>query len=252
MDTAPLPYLWVLRAGALLLLALGALTATRRTLRPWLAAAGLAPGLVPAALRTAQAGHLPLAGLHETLLTFGACFPLVCALPCARTGAARAYGLCLAAGGVLLGLATLAPVRPTPLVPALQTLWFEVHVASSFFAYACFGYGAAASALLLVGAGQGHEGSLAASAHRWGFAWFTWAMVSGGIWAYLAWGTYWLWHVKELWSGLIWTFYAGLVHLPHMAGWRGRRQAALSLVGFGLVLFTYLGVGLLMRNTHQF
>jgi ABC-type transport system involved in cytochrome c biogenesis permease subunit len=42
------------------------------------------------------------------------------------------------------------------------------------------------------------------------------------------------------------------VHLPHLRGWSGRRQALLTLAGFGIVLFTYLGVGLLMRNTHQF
>jgi ABC-type transport system involved in cytochrome c biogenesis permease subunit len=248
----PTAYLWLLRGAAVLLLALAALAFSRRAASPWLAAAGVVPGLVPAAVRSLQVGHLPLAGLHETLLTFGVCFPLVSALPCLRFGAVRTYGLCLAAGGVLLGLAAQTPARPTPLVPALQTLWFEIHVASSFFAYACFGLGASAAALQFLGLGQGREESLIPSAHRWGFAWFTWAMVSGGIWAYLAWGTYWLWHVKELWSGILWTYYAGLVHLPHLSGWRGRRQASLSLVGFGLVLFTYLGVGLLMRNTHQF
>ncbi|MBI5014926.1 MAG: cytochrome c biogenesis protein CcsA [Deltaproteobacteria bacterium] len=245
-------YLWTLRGASALLLALAVFALGRRSASAWLAAAGAVPGLLPAAARTFQVGHLPLAGLHETLLTFGVCFPLVSALACLRRGAVRAYGLCLMASAALLGLATLAPVRPTPLVPALQTLWFEVHVTSSFFAYACFGLGACAAVLELGRVGQGQEAGIIASAHRWGFAWFTWAMVSGGIWAYLAWGTYWLWHVKELWSGILWTYYAGAVHLPYVAGWRGRRQAGLSLVGFGLVLFTYLGVGLFMRNTHQF
>lgn len=245
-------YVGALRVAAAALVLLGALALTRPRLSPWLAAAGVAPGLAAAAWRTVQVGHLPLSGLHETLLAFGACCSLVAAVPCARAGAARAYGLSLGAGGLLLALAAGVPARPTPLVPALQTPWFEIHVASSFLAYACFGLGAWASLLRLTGGAQGGEAAIASSAHRWGFAWFTWAMVSGGIWAYLAWGTYWLWHVKELWSGILWTYYAGLVHLPHLAGWRGRRQAAASVAGFGLVLFTYLGVGLLMRNTHQF
>lgn len=248
----PHAYLWSLYGAAGLLVALGSLALFRRTATAWLAAAGALPSLVPAAARTLQVGHLPLAGLHETLLAFGVCFPLVSALPCLWRGTVRVYGLCLLAAGALLGLSAATPARPTPLVPALQTLWFEVHVTSSFLAYACFGVGACAGALSLSGMGQGKEGALLESAHRWGFAWFTWAMVSGGIWAYLAWGTYWLWHVKELWSGILWTYYAAIIHLPHLAGWRGRRQAALSVSGFGLVLFTYLGVGLLMRNTHQF
>jgi ABC-type transport system involved in cytochrome c biogenesis permease subunit len=202
--------------------------------------------------RTAQVGHLPLAGLHETLLTFGVSLVLVSARPCGREGAWGIFGICLCGAGALWLAASVAPARVTPLVPALQTLWFEVHVLSSFFGYACFGLSAAAASTQLGGRRDPGAGRIIRDANVWGFAWFTWAMVSGGIWAHLAWGAYWLWHVKELWSGILWVYYAGVVHLPHVRGWSGRRQAALSVVGFGIVLFTYLGVGLLMKNTHQF
>lgn len=249
----PVPdYLTVLRLVAGGLAALGAWSA-------WKARGGAAPALVGVAAavaaggwRATQVGHLPFAGLHETLLTFGVCLSFVAALAAVTAGAWRVYGLSTVLAGALVALASIAPARPTPLVPALQTLWFELHVGSSFVAYACFALSGAAGAVELLRAGGGQERPLLETANRWGFAWFTWAMVSGGVWAYLAWGAYWLWHVKELWSALLWTFYAGVVHLPHTPGWRGRRQAALSVGGFGLVLVTYLGVGLLMRNTHQF
>jgi ABC-type transport system involved in cytochrome c biogenesis permease subunit len=247
----PDPYLWALQGAALLLACIGLLLVLR-----WLKAPlwGLAPAAAAVALpgwRAVQTGHLPLASLHETLLTFGACLVLVSAPACARYRLPRVFGLCLGGAGALWLFSSALPARPTPLVPALQTLWFEVHVLTSFVAYACFALAAAAGTVHLLSSG-GAERRVVRGANLWGFACFTWAMVSGGIWAYLAWGTYWLWHVKELWSALVWTFYAGLIHLPHLPRWKGRVQSALSLVGFGLVLFTYLGVGLFMRNTHQF
>ncbi|MFU8857826.1 MAG: cytochrome c biogenesis protein [Deferrisomatales bacterium] len=202
--------------------------------------------------RTAQTGRPPLTGLHETTLLLGILLVVTAALFCVRGGHGRAYGLCLLGAATLWAVSSATNPRPAPDLPALQTWWFEIHVATSFASYACFAVGAAAGLVHLAGGERpGNRGVLEA-ANRWGFAWFTWGMVSGGIWAYLAWGTYWLWHVKELWSAIVWTYYAGLIHLPHMAGWRGRRQSWASVVGLGLVLFTYLGVGLLMRNTHQF
>lgn len=254
--TVPSAYPWVVRAAGLVFLLLGAAVAARgrtarREPRAWAAGAVVA-ALLLAGWRSAQVGHLPLSGLHETLLVFGVCLTLVAAPPSALYRLPRLLGLCLATAGVFWLLASLAPAGPTPLFPALQTIWFEVHVASSFLAYACFGLSAAAGTLCLTGAAQGAEQRIVGGANAWGFAWFTWAMVSGGIWAYLAWGAYWLWHVKELWSAVVWTYYAGMVHLPHLPAWRRKRQAALSVAGFAVVLFTYLGVGLLMRNTHRF
>jgi ABC-type transport system involved in cytochrome c biogenesis permease subunit len=215
-------------------------------------AGGTLVALLLAGWRSGQVGHLPLAGLHETLLVFGVCLTLVAGPPAVACRLPRLLGLCLAGAGVLWLLSSFAPSGPTPLVPALRTIWFEVHVVSSFVAYACFGLSAAAASLCLFGRGDGAEARVVRAGNAWGFAWFTWAMVSGGIWAYLAWGAYWLWHVKELWSAIVWTFYAGMVHLPHLPGWKATRQSAWSIVGFALVMFTYLGVGLLMRNTHRF
>ncbi|HEX9860648.1 MAG TPA: cytochrome c biogenesis protein CcsA, partial [Nitrospirota bacterium] len=85
----------------------------------------------------------------------------------------------------------------------------------------------------------------------YGYALFTVSMVIGGIWAYLAWGTYWLWKVKELWSFLIWIYYAGFLHAIYVKKLRGRGVAWLSIIGFAITMFTYLGVGIMMKSTHQ-
>ena len=52
-----------------------------------------------------------------------------------------------------------------------------------------------------------------------GYVLFSIAMIFGGIWAYLAWGTYWLWTPKELWTTIVWFFYSLYLHARLVRGW---------------------------------
>ena len=78
-----------------------------------------------------------------------------------------------------------------------------------------------------------------------GFPLLTVAIITGAIWAETAWGTYWSWDPKETWSLITWFIYAALLHGRLTTGWRGRRAAVLSIIGFFVLLFTFLGVNLL-------
>jgi cytochrome c-type biogenesis protein CcsB len=78
-----------------------------------------------------------------------------------------------------------------------------------------------------------------------GFLFLSVGIISGAVWANSAWGRYWGWDPKETWSLITWFIYATLLHARLMRGWRGRRIAYLSLVGFSAVVFTYFGVNLL-------
>ena len=75
-----------------------------------------------------------------------------------------------------------------------------------------------------------------------GFPLLTVGIITGAVWAQQAWGTYWSWDPKETWSLITWLLYAGLLHGRLTVGWRGRRAAIWALIGFGSVLFTFLGV----------
>jgi ABC-type transport system involved in cytochrome c biogenesis permease subunit len=86
----------------------------------------------------------------------------------------------------------------------------------------------------------------------WGFFLFSASMFAGAVWAYLAWGTYWLWEPKVLWSFIVWFYYAGAMHAYYIKAWRGRGLAVATVIGYVVVLFTYLGVGLLMKSSHNF
>lgn len=78
-----------------------------------------------------------------------------------------------------------------------------------------------------------------------GFLFLSVGIISGAVWANSAWGRYWGWDPKETWSLITWFIYATLMHARMMRGWRGRRIAYLSLLGFAAVVFTYFGVNLL-------
>ena len=151
---------------------------------------------------------------------------------------------------LLLGSA-LSPVMRGPLPPVLRTIWFELHVMLSFLSYAFFAVGAVFGILFL----RDPDPDLDRSQYRnalLGYVLFSLAMVFGGIWAYLAWGTYWLWTPKELWTTIVWFFYSLYLHARLVKGWTGRPVAGMAIAGFIIVMFTYVGVGLLMKSSHEF
>jgi cytochrome c-type biogenesis protein CcsB len=78
-----------------------------------------------------------------------------------------------------------------------------------------------------------------------GFLFLSVGIITGAVWANSAWGRYWGWDPKETWSLITWFIYATLLHARMTRGWRGKRIAYLSLLGFAAVVFTYFGVNLL-------
>jgi cytochrome c-type biogenesis protein CcsB len=85
-----------------------------------------------------------------------------------------------------------------------------------------------------------------------GFTAFTLGMISGAIYGQVALGSYWRWDPKEVWSLITWLFYAALLHTRLTRGWRGRRGAWLAVIAFGVLMFTFIGAGLLFPGYHNF
>jgi cytochrome c-type biogenesis protein CcsB len=85
-----------------------------------------------------------------------------------------------------------------------------------------------------------------------GFFLLTLGIISGALWAGSAWGYYWSWDPKETWSLITWFAYAAMVHQRVVLGWRGKRAAILAIFGFGLVMFTFVGVSALLGGHHAF
>ena len=87
-----------------------------------------------------------------------------------------------------------------------------------------------------------------------GFAFPVWtfAVIAGAIWAKYAWSRYWGWDPKETWSFITWVCYAAYLHARATAGWRGRRAAYLSLVGFGALVVDYYVVNTVITGLHSY
>jgi len=204
--------------------------------------------------RGSSLGRLPLVGPHDTLIFFSASLALM-AVPFFRASHLRdAKGFSWGAGFLAALFALLALPFPSfamPLPPVLKTIWFELHVALAFFAYALFAIGALLGALFLSDRGRPLL-DLQYRASLVGYSFFSASMVAGGIWGHYAWGTYWLWTPKELWTSILWLFYTLYLHVRLKgARWDGM-VAWGGIVGFGVALFTYLGVSILMKSSYSF
>ncbi|MBC7962633.1 MAG: cytochrome c biogenesis protein CcsA [Steroidobacteraceae bacterium] len=199
-------------------------------------------------------GRLPLIGPHDTLLFF--------ALSLAVMGLFMSFSPILqgvrwftSSIGITAGVITLAALRfkplNMPLPQILDTLWFELHVVVAFFGYALFAIGGVVCvAYLLTGIRTYLDVYYKAALVGWTF--FSASMMSGGIWGYYAWGTYWLWTPKELWTSILWLFYAMALHVRLKGARWDTLSAWLGILGVFVMLFTYLGVSLLMKSSHSF
>ena len=223
-----------------------------------LAVGGFALQTICLGMRWAEAGYLPVTNLFGTQFFFSwalAATYLYFELRYRIHAAGLFVIFCTLA---LLGSALPRDPAIPPLVPALDTPLFTLHVAFSFMGYALFAIAFSLGGLYLVQRrlqsallpDQALLRKLNEEAVFLGFCLFTLCMIFGSIWAYVAWGYYFSWNIKGVWSALVWLFYAGMCHAKFIRRWQGTGYALLSIAGFGVVLFTYLGIGLLMSSNH--
>lgn len=78
------------------------------------------------------------------------------------------------------------------------------------------------------------------------------ALIFAMIWAQIAWSRFWGWDPKEVWALITWLFYSAYLHLRLSRGWLGTRSAWLAVIGFIVVLFTLIGVNLVIAGLHSY
>ena len=165
-------------------------------------------------------------------------------------------------------ISSAVPGSQAPVKPIFKSLWLTLHVGTVFVGNALLAISCLAAIMYLIqerqikrkrfGTFYGRLPSLATLdninhyAILYGFPFLTLGMVSGSIYAHFALGIYWQWDPKEVWSLICWLFYAALIHERLVVGWQGRKAAIMSIVCFSLLIFTFLGVSLLMGGYHSF
>jgi cytochrome c-type biogenesis protein CcsB len=231
------------------------------TVISFLGLVALSVGLI---LRGIESGHWPLASTYEFALAFVWSIVLVYLLleqvMGTREGGAFAlpiaFLLCTYARFVIPDSAQ----APQPLLPALRSLWLQLHAGTAAIAYGAFAVASGGGVMVLVGEFSRQRGArgvglpslpLSDRFTYWavalGYPFMSLAILTGAIWAQVAWGRYWGWDIKETWALITWLIYTLFLHLRAIRGWRGRPVAVLAIIGFAVVLFTFLGVGWLAR-----
>jgi cytochrome c-type biogenesis protein CcsB len=215
-------------------------------------------------LRGLAAGRVPWANMYEFALTGVAVIVGVFVVSRAWRDLNFLGVFITGLASVFLGVATVNfYVAPTPLPPALQSYWLVIHVFVATLATGFFALGSGLSILQLLKERRdsGFLRSLPSAvqledlAYRVsviGFIAWTFTLIAGAVWAEHAWGRYWGWDTKEVWTFVIWVIYAGYVHARATRGWRGSRSAWLQLIGFAAVLFNFTIVNLFFKGLHAY
>jgi cytochrome c-type biogenesis protein CcsB len=208
-------------------------------------------------------GHAPLSNLYESLIFFSWTVALLYLVIEWRIKSKNLGGFVIPFAFLSIAYASFSPhvnSRIQPLIPALQSNWLISHVITCFFGYAAFTIACGLGIMYLLKGLDRGEGSnsflkllpkedildeLSYHSVVIGFIFLTLGIITGSVWAYSAWGSYWSWDPKETWSLITWLIYAVMLHSRFVRGWQGKRMAIMSIIGFASVLFTYFGVNLL-------
>lgn len=223
-----------------------------------LAAVGFALHTGALILRTVVSRHAPFTNMYESLsfLAWASVLALIVLDRKFRIPRVAPYVMLIAVGLVALASSPLMPKEATPLVPALQSYWLWLHVSVTLLGEAFFAVAFVASLLYLRADTEEKKLKMDAVAYRAvavGFPLFTLGgLIFGMVWAYKAWGTYWSWDPKEVWSLITWIVFALYLHTRIVMGWKGKRSALISIIGFLAALFTYFGVNYLLSGLHSY
>lgn len=209
---------------------------------------GFALACASVGFRWWHVGHVPLQNLFEVFLVMAMLvYPL--SLACRLGWKMSGYRW-----DALIGVLFLVPAgflfsaAPQRLPPALQSPLFIPHVMAYMVAYVLMAKATIQAGLQLRSATAEemllHEGH-AASLARAGLVLLTLGLILGAWWGKLAWGDYWNWDPKEMWSLATWLIYVAYFHLRAATARRWPKLTAVMLMlGMAAIVITLLVVSL--------
>jgi cytochrome c-type biogenesis protein CcsB len=235
----------------------------------WLAAAAQ---LAATATRGLAAHRMPWGNMYEFVLSVTTVGAVAWLAVMTVKPQVRRLGLVISLVQVLLlGIAGMVLYRQVePLVPALQSYWFVVHVSAAVTASGLFLAAFVPAAMFLIRTGYdkgktrfpyslGARVPAAESMERlafrltaFSFPIWTFAVAAGSIWAEAAWGRYWGWDPKEVWAFISWVVYAGYLHARATPSVKRTTVAWIAVLGFATMLMNLFGVNIFFTGLHSY
>lgn len=220
-------------------------------------------------VRYVQAGYTPITNIHESLSFLSLCTAgFFLYLKHSYKKVSLLGSIIVPVLSLILIWAWVFPADIRPLPPVLQSYWLPIHTVFAFVGNAIFLTGFFVSILYLeVERGIKKKrfpplskrlpsletlDSINYRCMSYGFPFLTIGIITGSLWAGIAWGSYWNWDPKETWSLITWIVYAILIHNRLAIGWRGRKTAYMMIIGFFSILVTFLGVNFISGGLHSY
>ena len=169
---------------------------------------------------------------------------------------------------VFMLLSSAIPGRVIPNSKLFKSFWLTIHVATMFIGMAIFALAFCAGIMYLLQERQIKSKSFGLLYRRlpslevldslnyvcltFGFPLITIGLISGFVYAGAVWQSFWHWDPKEILSVVTWLIYAVLLHERLAVGWRGRRAAIMAIIGFSVILVTFVGTSVILKVHHSF
>lgn len=205
------------------------------------------------------AGRLPLSNQFEFATGFAWGVGLMHIFLALKLKEDWVNAVALPAAFLILSYAAFLPRDINPIMPALKSMWFGLHIGSAVFAYAAFLIAGSIGIRFLMlnkrNKDDKHLVSLDRLSYRlisFGFLLLTVVILSGCIWAEQAWSTFWSWDPKETWALITWLIYAIYLHQRLRRHKKGTGMAWFAVIAVICVLFTFIGVNQLLPGLHSY
>ena len=218
--------------------------------------------------RYVAAGHLPITSPHEAASFFAWAIVFLFFLMEFRYKIGLLGAFIMPVVFFLMFASSLLSRDIKPLHPTLQSYWLGIHTLFAFLGNAAFALACVTGIMYLLQEHYLKSKRLGDLFERLpdiqtldylnyrlisiGFPALLLAMITGSLWANSAWGSYWRWDPREVLALISMFIYAIILHARLLAGWRGRKAALLSILGFAFILLAFFGIKLLQKGMHIF
>lgn len=195
--------------------------------------------------RCIDTGHPPYRTLFESVLTVTWFLTLTQLIYIVLTKSIRPIPVSLLITIIGVYFAEFIMTKDkSPLSPALQSLWFNIHVPTMLFSYSVLALAISEDIMWRIRKeGNNNSRKLVLI----GFPILGIGIMLGSVWAESAWGRYWGWDAKEVWSLITFLGYLSYIHVNFVPEWKKKFEFPLHLLSFLFLLITYFGVNYIVR-----